>query len=263
MIILFYIFISIFGLCVGSFLNVVIYRLPIMISENKKKFNLALPSSHCPKCKKKLKLWHNIPLISFICLSGKCSFCKQKISARYPLIELLTGILSLLITFHFGITIKTFSALLLTYSLITLVFIDIDHFILPDEITILFLWIGLIISLFNIFTTPYYAILGATVGYISFYSIAKLFKIIKKIDGMGYGDFKLLAMLGAWFGVKSILFIIFLSSISGLLISFILIIFKKHSYNKELPFGPYIAFAGFIFMLYGNNIINLYLTHYV
>ncbi|MBN2689615.1 MAG: prepilin peptidase [Gammaproteobacteria bacterium] len=240
------------GLIIGSFLNVVIYRLPIML-------NLAYPPSHCPKCQTKIKPWHNIPIISYLILRGKCAKCKQPISIRYPLVEALTAFLTLIIINHLGLNIIGLTATLLTYSLIAMSVIDIDYQILPDELTLSMLWIGLLLNSFNVFTTPQAAILGAIIGYSFLFIIAKTFKLIRGIDGMGNGDFKLLAMFGAWLGWQQLPFIILASSIIGIIISLILIIFRKHKVSEPIPFGPYIAIAGFIAMLWGKPILIYYL----
>ncbi len=273
------------GLIFGSFLNVVIHRLPKMLmrewsqdcigflSEQDKTFtykqvaptsayNLALPASNCPNCNYKISLLENIPVLSYLYLKGQCSQCGIKISPRYPFIELLTSLLTLAVILHYGLSWQAFFALLLTWNLIALSGIDFDHQYLPDNLTLPFIWLGLLLNLFNLYTDINSAVIGAIAGYLSLWTVYQLFKLITKKEGMGYGDFKLLALFGAWFGWQSLGVIIILSSVAGAIIGIGLILFKKQSLSKKIPFGPYLAIAGWIFMLWGETINSAYL-HYV
>lgn len=279
--ILFLFFICLLGLMVGSFLNVMIVRLPIILqqdwlnqcknflSENynitiptptseKTNFNLLVPRSHCPKCKHTVRAFDNIPILSYLLLGGKCRNCRTTISIRYPLIESLTALLSLLTAYHFGLSIQLLPALLFTWALIALTMIDYDQQILPDNITLPFLWFGLLVNLQNFYCTLPEAILGASLGYIILWSLYWVFKLTTGKEGMGYGDFKLLAMLGAWVGIKGLLPIILFSSLIGAIVGVTLILVKKHQKNVPIPFGPFLASAGWIVFLYGDKIINYY-----
>lgn len=281
--ILFLSFICVLGLIIGSFLNVVILRLPIILqqdwfnqcksflSENhnitittpgsdcdKASFNLLVPRSHCPKCKSIVNAFDNIPIISYLLLKGKCRNCRAPISIRYPLIEIFTAVLSILTAYHFGLTIQLLPALLFTWALIALTMIDYDQQILPDNITLPLLWLGLLVNLQNFYCTLPEAILGASLGYISLWSLYWLFKLTTGKEGMGYGDFKLLAMLGAWVGIKGLLPIILLSSLLGAILGITLVLLKKHQKDVPIPFGPFLAGAGWIVFLYGDKIINYY-----
>lgn len=262
------------SLCVGSFLNVVIYRIPIILSNSwreealnllnqnltpsSKIFNLLFPRSHCPECKVPIPFWHNIPIISYFILRGKCEKCKTPISPRYPFVEFLTCICSVYIAYKFGLSIKTLALLFLTWGLIALTFIDIDNFILPDEITLPLLWLGLLVNSFGIFTTPVDAIYGAITGYVSLWLIAFIFFKIRKIEGMGHGDFKLLALFGAWFGWQAVPFVALVASLSGSVIGIYMILFKKQNLRKAIPFGPYLAVAGWMVIFLQDNVLNLY-----
>ena len=251
------------GLLVGSFLNVVIARLPLMVlSEEQgnanRTFNLFYPRSQCPRCHHLIAWFHNIPVFSFLFLKGKCHNCHQKISARYPLVELLSMTLSMLIATTFGCDITTIAALLLTWALIALTFIDIDHTILPDDITLPCLWLGLWFNIHGTFATPTDAILGAIVGYLSLYLFYWIFKLITKKEGMGYGDFKLLAMLGAWLGWQALPLIILFSSLIGSVVGIYLISYQGKNKNTAIPFGPYLVTAGFMALLWGNQLYHWY-----
>ncbi len=264
------------GLMVGSFLNVVIYRLPVMMEKSWNRecreflqieqepeadpFNLAVPQSRCPHCNHLIKPWQNIPVISYIFLQGKCANCDAPISLRYPLIEAFTGLCSAIVAWHFGFSLEMLFALLLTWSLIALSFIDIDHQLLPDSITLPLIWLGLFLSLFNIFTDTHASIIGAIAGYLSLWSIYHLFKLATGKEGMGYGDFKLLALFGAWLGWQYLPLIILLSSLVGAVIGISLIILGKQDKNKPIPFGPYLAAAGWLALIWGDQINQLYLN---
>jgi len=262
----------IFAAVIGSFLNVVIYRLPIMIYRTMQEecldflhqapppqkivFNLLHPASHCPKCKAGIAWWQNIPIISFIFLCGRCHNCKAKISWRYPFIELLTVLSSLFVLCKLGMTAQAMAILCLTWGLIPLVFIDFNEQVLPDILLLPLLWVGLLLNTLHLFTTPENAILGAVSGYLSLWIISVLFKFIRKIDGMGNGDFKLFALFGAWFGWQILPFIILLASLVGAVIGVTLIICKKLEFGKPMPFGPYIIAAGWSCIFYGENITH-------
>jgi leader peptidase (prepilin peptidase)/N-methyltransferase len=267
------------GLMVGSFLNVVIYRLPVMMQQNWRKecteylqldtietdtqqepFNLSLPLSRCPHCKTPIKPYQNIPVISYLFLKGRCATCSQPISLRYPLIEAFTALTSAIVAWHFGYSPQTVFALVLTWSLIALSFIDIDHQLLPDNITLPVLWLGLLLSLFGFFTDTHASIIGAIAGYTSLWSVFHLFKLATGKEGMGFGDFKLLALFGAWLGWQYLPVIILLSSLVGAIIGVSLIIFAKRDHTIPIPFGPYLAVAGWLALLWGNDINQFYLT---
>jgi len=242
----FLIFIGVLSLLIGSFLNVVIARLPVIIFSpaQSQSFNLAFPASHCPKCQHPIAWYENIPVLSYLFLKGQCHYCHQPISFRYPMVELLTMILSLFVAFHFGISLKTVGGLLLVWTLIPLSFIDFDHTILPDDITIPCLWLGLFFNIFHVFTDPSSAIIGAIAGYLSLWFIYILFKAITGKEGIGFGDFKLLAMLGAWLGWKMLPFIILISSSLGTIVGLLLIILRGRDKNVPIPFGPFLAIGG-------------------
>lgn len=274
---------TILGLIVGSFLNVVILRLPKMMERNWRSdccdlldikpssqvssdvvpptFNLVFPGSHCPKCGHKVQPWENIPVVSYLFLRGKCSSCSNGISLRYPLIELITGIVSGLLIYHFGPSLQGFFSLILFWSLITLTMIDIDTKYLPDDITLPLMWLGLLVNACGVFPdiTVVDSIYGAAAGYLSLWSVFWLFKLITKKEGMGYGDFKLLAALGAWMGWQSLPLIIILSSLVGTVIGVAGIIIQGRDKNIPIPFGPYLAIAGAIAFLWGDHITQFYL----
>jgi leader peptidase (prepilin peptidase) / N-methyltransferase len=265
------------GLLVGSFLNVVIYRLPVMMQKSWRKecseyleldfdstltepFNLVLPLSRCPYCNMAIKPYHNIPVFSYLLLGGKCANCSNPISKRYPIIEALTAITSTIIAWHFGYSPQVGFALLLTWSLIALSFIDIDHHLLPDSITLPVLWLGLFLSIFDLFIGSHDSIIGAVAGYLTLWSVFHVFKLLTGKEGMGYGDFKLLSLFGAWLGWQSLPVIILLSSFVGAVIGISMIIFSKHDRNTPIPFGPYLAAAGWIALIWGQEINRLYFS---
>ena len=279
-----YLFALILGLIIGSFLNVVIYRLPIMLIDGWKQdcvnflseqdkaftykyrkpdspFNLATPSSSCPQCQHKISALENIPILSYLFLKGRCKNCKAKIPLRYPSIELLSGLITLTVVYYLGISWQSLFALVLSWNLIAMSGIDYDHQYLPDSLTLPFIWAGLLINSFSIFIDLQSAVIGAIAGYMILWLVYHVFKLITKKEGMGYGDFKLLALFGAWFGWQSLAAIIILSSLAGAIIGIGLIIFKKQSISKKIPFGPYLAVAGWIFMLWGQSINSWYLNY--
>jgi leader peptidase (prepilin peptidase) / N-methyltransferase len=273
--ILFIGFIFMFGLIMGSFLNVVIYRLPLMMERQwylqcaelrgeplpqHAPFNLLSPPSHCPACHHKICAWENIPLFSYLWLWGRCRYCSAPISIRYPLIELLTGLLSAFVAWHFGVSWETLAALGLSYALIALTFIDFDHHLLPDNITLPFLWLGLALSLGGIFTEVRASLIGAIAGYLSLWLVYHIFRLLTKKEGMGYGDFKLLALLGAWLGWEVLPVIVLLSSLVGAMLGSAWLLFSGQDRGTPIPFGPYLAIAGWIALLWGRDINQMYLS---
>jgi len=272
---LFISFIAIIGLLIGSFLNVVIYRLPLMMERDwhaqcdelngreprqSEALTLSTPHSCCPNCHHTISALENIPILSYLVLQGKCKQCKQPISKRYPLIEALTGLLSAIVAWHFGIEWACLGALLLTWSLIALTFIDIDHQLLPDSITLPLLWLGIIFNLFTVYTDLNSSVVGAIAGYLSLWLVYQSFKLATGKEGMGFGDFKLLAALGAWLGWQVLPSVVLLSSLVGAVIGISLIVFRKHQQGVPIPFGPYLAIAGWLALIWGENINQAYLT---
>jgi leader peptidase (prepilin peptidase)/N-methyltransferase len=264
------------GLLVGSFLNVVIYRLPVMMQRSWRKecleylelppepeaapFNLALPPSRCPACDAPIKAYQNIPVVSYLVLQGKCAHCRNPIALRYPLLEAFTALLSIAVAWHFGYSLQTVFALLLTWALVALSFIDIDHQLLPDSITLPMLWLGLLLNVFGVFTDSHASIIGAAAGYLALWSVFQLFKLLTGKEGMGYGDFKLLALFGAWLGWQVLPLIILLSSLVGTVVSIAVLLIAKRDHRIPIPFGPYLALAGWIALLWGADINKLYLA---
>lgn len=254
------------GLLFGSFLNVVIYRVPKMLFRewqqechalleqtehaNEEKLNLWGPESHCPQCKTPIKPWRNIPLLSFLFQKGRCHHCKVKISYRYPLVEALTAMIALWVFWVYGFTLAGLGFSLLSLGLIALSFIDLDEQILPDNITLPLLWLGLLFSLHVSFITPEDAILGASAGYLLLWLVGGAYKWVRRREGMGQGDYKLLALLGAWTGWQTLPFILLLSSVIGTIVGIFLIVFCRHSLQKPIPFGPYLCIAGFSVIIY-------------
>ncbi len=276
---LFYSSVLFLGLCVGSFLNVVAYRLPLMMERDWKhechefleikqaetepelaSLNLATPASACPNCGHKIRFWENIPVISYLFLRGKCSSCKTSISAQYPLVELLTGVTSLAAAYTFGVSLQTLAALLFTWVLIALTLIDLKKQLLPDSITLPLLWLGLFISFFDLFTDLKSSVIGAMAGYLILWSVFHLFRLLTKKEGMGYGDFKLLAALGAWAGFSYLPQIILLSSVVGSVAGITMLLTGKTGKQQPIPFGPYLAVAGWIALLWGEAINATYLS---
>ena len=268
-------FVFVVSLMVGSFLNVVIYRLPIMMERSWKAeftsyfhpdqeqaeqqtFNLVKPDSTCPKCGHKIRPWENIPVMSWLFLRGKCSQCQTRISARYPSVELLTGILSLVVAWKFGFGWQAAAGIFFTWCLIAMTFIDLDKMLLPDQITLPLLWLGLLLSTQNIYVSPQDAIIGASAGYLSLWSVYWGFKLLTGKEGMGYGDFKLLAALGAWLGWQDLATVILLSSVVGAVIGISYLSLNKKEHSHPIPFGPYLAIAGWITFLYGDWISQQY-----
>ncbi|NIA27220.1 MAG: prepilin peptidase [Desulfobulbaceae bacterium] len=272
-----------FALMVGSFLNVVIYRLPLMMQRDWReqcdelskepvpdlpdgKFNLVVPRSRCPSCGAPVKAWQNIPVLSYLLLGAQCSNCQASISVRYPLVETLTAILAAVCAWRFGFGWEALMAIGLTCALVVISLIDFDHQIIPDSIALPLLWIGLTMSLFHplagadtLFISPQDAIVGAVAGYLSLWSVYQLFRLVTGKEGMGYGDFKLLGALGAWLGWQALPTIILMSAVVGAIIGIALIVFRGRDRQIPIPFGPYLAAAGWIVMLWGETIKNAYL----
>ena len=275
----FYVFVVIFSLLIGSFLNVVVYRLPKMMhntwylecrefladevkhSPAKKidELTLSKPNSTCPKCGHKIRFYENIPVISWLFLKAKCSQCHNSISARYPLVETTTALLSLVVAIKFGVSVETLLLLILTWGLICLTLIDFDHMLLPDQIVMPLLWLGLLINLDNTFISIKDAVTGAAVGYMSLFSVFWLFKLLTGKEGMGYGDFKLFALFGAWIGWQLLPILILMASVVGAVVGISLMVFKNHQREQAIPFGPYLAVAGWITLLWGESIWSWYL----
>ena len=264
------------GLIFGSFLNVVILRLPRMLEADWRrdcaetlehasaepaaaKFNLVTPGSTCPACGHRIRAWENIPILSWLLLRGRCSACKTGISARYPLVEALTAVLSVVVVVHFGLTAQGLAALVLTWGLIALAFIDYDTQLLPDDLTQPLLWLGLGLSLFPVFADSQSAIIGALAGYLSLWLVFHLFRLVTGKEGMGYGDFKLFALFGAWLGWEYLPQIILLSALTGAVLGSVLILSGRHDRAKPLPFGPFLAAAGWISLIWGDAINDTYL----
>ena len=265
------------GLVVGSFLNVVIHRVPIMLHRTwtrdcrehlepgtedtgtTETYNLLSPASRCPQCNHRITALENIPVISYLFLKGRCSGCGTSISARYPAVEITTAILTVITALHFGYSIQTLAALAFTWTMIPLFLIDFDTQLLPDSITLPLLWAGLLASLFNVFVDSQTSIIGAAAGYLSLWTIYQLFKLVTGKEGMGYGDFKLLGAIGAWLGWQVLPVVILFSSVVGAVIGITLILFKGREHGQPMPFGPFLAAAGWITLLWGNDFINFYL----
>lgn len=265
------------GLVIGSFLNVVIHRLPIMLERDWRRecqmflgletespastepFNLAVPGSQCPYCSKPISALENIPVLSYLWLKGRCSGCHASIPLRYPAIELLTALLSFAVAYRFGATVQMVAALGLTWCLVALSGIDIDRQLLPDVITLPVLWLGLLLSVFGLFTDSTASILGAVAGYMALWLIYQTFKRLTGKEGMGYGDFKLLALLGAWLGWSALPLIVILSSVVGAVSGILMMLLLRHDHRMPIPFGPYLAAAGWLAMLWGEDLNALYL----
>lgn len=270
---------AILGLVVGSFLNVVIYRLPIMLNRSwqtqcaelsgreppvaAEPFNLVVPGSACPQCGHRIRPWENIPVLSYLLQRGRCTACGGRISLRYPLIESITALLTVAVVWHFGFGWQALAGMVLTWALITLTMIDFDHQLLPDDITQPMLWLGLLLSLYGVFAGTTDALIGAMAGYLSLWSVYHLFRLLTGKEGMGYGDFKLLAMLGAWLGWQMLPLIILLSSLVGAVVGITLIVVRGHDRNIPIPFGPYLAAAGWLALMWGDELTGLYLRWFV
>jgi leader peptidase (prepilin peptidase)/N-methyltransferase len=262
------------GLVVGSFLNVVIYRLPKMLELSwqqqcaelrdetaapSQPFNLLTPRSACPQCGEPIAAWHNIPLLSYLLLGGKCAHCSARISLRYPLVELASGLLCAFAAAHFGYAWTAVGAMLLIWFLLALTVIDLNTQLLPDDLTLPLLWLGLLFNLFGVFVPLSDAVIGAIAGYLALWSVYWGFRLITGKEGMGYGDFKLLAALGAWLGWQMLPLIILLSSLVGAVVGITLILFAGHQRQVPIPFGPYLAGGGLIALFWGEALTRNYL----
>ncbi|MDH3351759.1 MAG: A24 family peptidase [Gammaproteobacteria bacterium] len=276
-----------FALIIGSFLNVVIYRLPLMMQREWRDqceelksapapdlpegdFNLVVPRSRCPSCGEPISAWQNIPVLSYLLLSARCANCQTKIAVRYPLVEFFTAVAAAVCAWRFGFGWEALMAIGLSCVLIAISLIDVDHQLIPDSIVVPLLWVGLLMSLFHplagaqtLFIAPREAIIGALAGYLSLWSVYQLFKLVTGKEGMGYGDFKLLAALGAWLGWQALPTIVLLSAVVGASIGIAMIVFRGRDRQLPIPFGPYLAAAGWITLLYGETIRNAYLDMFL
>ena len=273
--------IGLLGLMIGSFLNVVIHRLPIMLerswqaqardvlagedgtaaltAESADTYNLVTPRSACPACGAQIKAWQNVPVLSYLFLRGRCAGCGAAIGIRYPVVETVTAVLSALVAWHFGYSLEAAGALILTWSLIALTVIDLDHQLLPDSITLPLLWLGLIFALQGAaFTDLRSAVIGAMAGYLCLWSIYHVFKLVTGKEGMGYGDFKLLGALGAWLGWQMLPVVIILSALVGAVVGIAMIVFGGRDSQRPMPFGPFLAAAGFVALLWGDALTRAY-----
>ncbi|SPO65048.1 A24 family peptidase [Pseudomonas sp. JV241A] len=265
------------GLIVGSFLNVLVHRLPIMLERQWQaearevlelpneaqapRFDLLLPPSQCPHCAHRIRPWENIPVISYLALRGRCSSCQARISPRYPLVELACGALTLFVAWRFGVTGTALALLVLSWGLLAMSMIDIEHHLLPDALVLPLLWLGLIVNAFEMFVPLEDALWGTVAGYLSLWSVFWVFKMVTGKEGMGYGDFKLLAMLGAWGGWQILPLTLLLSSLLGALIGLIMLRLQRKQASTPIPFGPYLAIAGWIALLWGGQITTSYLKY--
>jgi len=280
--ILLYVSVAGFALLFGSFFNVVIHRLPKMLEqdwinqsreflqpenerahaatdEENNRISLAFPPSSCPQCNHQIRPWENIPVISYLFLRGKCSSCRSQISLRYPIIEVVTAVFAVVVIQHFGLNWVGLSALAFSWFLLVLAAIDFDTQLLPDNLTLPLLWLGLLVNIPGWFTGLENAVWGAVLGYLSLWSVYHLFKLLTGKEGMGYGDFKLLAAIGAWLGWQKALLTILLSSFVGAIVGLALIVLLGRDRNIPIPFGPYLAVAGWIALMWGDRLISLYL----
>lgn len=278
-----YLMVALFSLAVGSLLNVIIHRLPLMIEAewraecadllnfkaketiedaSTKNFNLFFPRSHCPHCKRLIPIWHNIPLLSYLILRGRCQKCREPISWRYPFVEALSMGLSLFATWHFGFNMTLIFVLLFIWILIAICFIDLDHQLLPDNLSLSLLWLGLIANTQTLFTTLPNAVLSAVGAYLSLWLFIKLFYLLTGKIGMGHGDFKLFAAFGAWFGWLQLPLILLISSITGAIAGLLYLRMAGKTRDTPIPYGPFLCLAGLIALFYGNSIIQWYLGFY-
>ena len=272
---LFYGSVGVLGALIGSFLNVVIYRLPVMMERDwhrqcaelsgaapaeHESFNLVSPRSRCRQCGHGIAAWQNIPIVSYVILRGRCRACKTPIGLRYPMVELLTALLSLAVAWRFGVSMQTVAALVLTWGLIAASFIDFDHQLLPDDITLPLLWLGLAVNLAGMFTALPHAVIGAIAGYLFLWLVFHGFKLLTGKEGMGYGDFKLFALAGAWLGWQSLPLVILLASVAGAVIGLSAIGFLGRDRKLPMPFGPFLAIAIWIALLWGDQIVRAYIA---
>ena len=272
----FYLVMGVVGLLVGSFLNVVIYRLPRLMQAQWKKEccellgipvgdqgpgqpGLIWPASRCPHCGHRIRAWENIPLLSFLLLRGRCSDCRAAISRRYPLIEFLSALVTVVAAIRFGVGPQAMAAAVLSWALIALSAIDFEHKLLPDDITLPLLWCGILANMFGLFTNVYASLFGTILGYLLLWTVYHGFRLVTAKEGMGYGDFKLLAMLGAWTGWQMLPFIVICSSLVGAIVGVTLMIRSGHDRNVPIPFGPYLAVAGWVALLWGPALSDAYM----
>ncbi|MHB8534381.1 MAG: prepilin peptidase [Sulfuricaulis sp.] len=269
--------VGLFGLAIGSFLNVVIHRLPVMLERrwqnqcqellesdqssvtSSDRYDLVAPRSRCPHCNHAITALENIPVLSYLWLRGKCSECRKPISWRYPLVEILTGFLSAFVAWRFGFSAAALAGLILTWCLIALTFIDYDRQLLPDDITLPLLWAGLIFNIFAVSATLLSAVIGAACGYVSLWLVYQVFKLVTGKEGMGYGDFKLFAALGAWLGWQSLPLIILLASLVGAVVGIAFILLFSHDRRTPIPFGPFLCVAGWVSLMWGDALTRVYL----
>ena len=275
--VLFFSSVAFLGLVIGSFLNVVVHRLPVMMERDwreqckayisgaepstasEPRYDLASPPSSCPSCGRRIRPLENIPVLSYLALRGRCAGCGIRISLRYPAVEMLTCAMSLIVAWHFGVSVQTLAVLLFTWALIALTFIDLDTQLLPDSITLPMLWAGLAFNLFDVIVPLWDAVVGAMCGYGVLWFVYQAFRLLTGKEGMGFGDFKLLAMLGAWAGWQSLPLTILISSVLGAAVGISLIVLKGQSREIPIPFGPYLALAGWVSLMWGDRIIAAYL----
>lgn len=265
------------GLLVGSFLNVVVHRLPRMMEaewraqcaelrgepvDAGEPYNLAVPRSACPACGHRITALENVPVLSWLWLRGRCSACGASIGARYPAVELLTGLLSAAVAWKWGWSVQTLGALLLVWGLIALAFIDLDTTLLPDSLTLPLVWVGLLFNLDGQFASLHDAVVGAIAGYLVLWSVYWLFKLVTGKDGMGYGDFKLLAAIGAWLGWQLLPVTLLLASVVGAVVGIAMIVFVKHDRRVPIPFGPYLAGGGLVALFFGADLTRAYLAQF-
>ena len=267
---------ALLGLVVGSFLNVVIFRLPKMMERDWREqcaeivdgqapardqpaYNLVVPRSRCPSCGHQISALENVPVLSYLVQRGRCAECGWRIPLRYPVVELLTALLSVVVVWQFGFSIQSAGGLLLSWALVALAFIDFDTQYLPDSITLPFLWLGLVFNLRDSFATIQESVIGAIAGYLILWCVYHLFRLVTGKEGMGYGDFKLLAMFGAWMGWSALPLIVLLSSLVGAVVGVAMIALRGHDRNIPIPFGPYLAIAGWVALLWGDQLLNAYL----
>lgn len=262
------------GLIIGSFLNVVIHRLPLMMEREDRlacaellnqpveippAVNLLMPPSHCPQCKQRIKAGENIPVLSYLLQKGRCKHCHGSISVQYPLVEATAGLMAGVVVWQFGYSMQAGAALVLTWALLALSVIDLRHLLLPDRITLPLLWLGLLLALFDVFVDLHSAVIGAMAGYLILWAVYQGFKLLTGKEGMGYGDFKLLAALGAWLGWQQLLTVVLLSSLVGALVGIALMLVRGRDHRVPLPFGPFLAAAGLLVLLWGENLVQAYL----
>lgn len=261
---------------VGSFLNVVIHRLPLILQHRWHKeacdylkqpytvvpehLSLAVPGSHCPQCHKPIRWLDNIPIISYLCLQGRCSSCQHPIRLRYLLVELLTVILTCCVFWYFGYGILGVLTAIFTWTLICMFFIDLEHMMIPDQLTLGLMWMGLIVNSFSIFTVPESAVIGAVGGYLCLWLVMQGYRLLTKRQGMGHGDFKLLAAIGAWLGWELLPLVILIAAVLGTIVGIYLLCRKKHERHQPIAFGPYLAIGGWVVMMWGAQIMGLYQT---